>query len=70
LNIINIMIENETSENIMNNLLVIMELLKFPNLNNCFVNNDNPYLIKLVIDILRRLLTISIKLYPDNVNSI
>lgn len=47
-----------------------MSLLKFPNLNNCFVNNDNPYLIKLVIDILKRLIQISIVMYPNHQNSI
>jgi hypothetical protein len=54
------MLEFETPLNIVKNLDNIMGLLKFPNLNNCFVNNDNPYLIKLVIDILKRLIQISI----------
>lgn len=65
LNIINIMLEFEKPENILANLQVIMNLLKFPNLNNCFVNNDNPYLIKLVIDILKRLIQISVVMYPN-----
>ena len=60
------MLEFEKPENIINNLDTIMLLLKFPNLNNCFVNNDNPYLIKLVIDILKRLIQISIVMYPNN----
>lgn len=70
LNIINIMIEFEKPENILNNLETIMGLLNYPNLNNSFVNNDNPYLIKLVIDILKRLIYISIVMFPQHPNSI
>jgi hypothetical protein len=58
LTILNILLEFEREENILENIELIHKLLNYPDLNNCFVN-ENPYLIKLVTQIIKRLIKIS-----------